>query len=539
VSFITKTSPITVLLPTEISTWQTPSFHITLMASNILQAMVRSWETGIIYTVDVKAPFTVKHLSRLQKTIRDHFYIHVIKSDHIPVCVEFFPRGVGGGFYSQTTIPLPSLPQGNASFSRMPQNPQELVWLLQQPRINEDQRKRYISYANDFIERFADHHTHTKEELHGLVQLVLIADKKMTLDIMEQLAQPIRNNILLNIDFVHALADAIDRAHPDFLSSDNLVDLMQTLIKRMKTTHFKREENDKREKNEREKNDFEDQLKAFVRIVNAMVDANVCEFPLHEHEEVREFLISCSKYDTSGIKNFVAYAEQAFGRVPNDESKLAYVLRHTLGIAKGIYHLYAAFNQLDPERLVKSFFEFQKPLKVVSTAIKGISLQVSTHFQEAFNQASIMIHDGKNYIRKSEWYDQIRYVEFLISSNCFCALEHLLLDDRLQKTPRFMYLLVLKLHEVILTHPDSKIKSETLALLKDIYQDDKKWSNLTLEEDHYKDGDITTALEQAKKGKFKTAAKSMISNQEKFKDRKQLKGMIISYFHHCHPLYAL
>ena len=499
---MTSISKISAIIPSfaEAVSWELPSFRVTLTASAILQAHVHSRETGIIYDAEVKAPFTIIHLNRLQKTIQDHFYIHVIQSNKVPVRVKFFPRGLGGSFYSQSSISLPSIPQGKASLDKTPKTPQELVWVLQQLKVDPDNNRvtLYLSAAFQFIKDFANNPTHPKEQIDGLVLLVLIDNKDITRTVINQLIDLIKNNTLLNIDLVHGLADAIDRASPAFLNPDDLVQLMLTLIERIKISHSTGAEKT-----------FEGQLKALVRILNAMVDANVCDIPRLKHEEIRQFLSSCSKSDAGGIKSFAAYAEQALSRIPNDESKFAAFLRYSTGTVKGIYHFYAAFNHLDPGQLVKGFYSLEDSINAVIDFAKLIGSQVQSVLPDL--QAALS-HDIKFKIRALKWYDQIRYVEFLIASNCFRALEQLLLDPRLNKKSYFMCCLAVKLHEVILTHPNAAIRNETLQLLHNLYQDEKNWSGLTLKEDHFKN----------------ESAGMLKLGKKKLRYRLHLKGLILS-----------
>ena len=497
---ISKISPVIPSLVEAVS-WELPSFRVTLTASAVLQARVCSLETGITYDAEVKAPFTIIHLNRLQKTIQDHFYIRVVQSNKVPVCVEFFPRGLGGGFYSQSSTPLPSISQGKASLDKTPKTPQELVWVLQQLKVNPDNNRvsLYLSAAFQFIEKFAANTIHTKEQIDGLVLLVLIDNKDITRTVINQLIDLIKNNTLLNIDLVHGLADAIDRASPAFLNPDDLVQLMLTLIERIKISHSTGAEKT-----------FEGQLKALVRILNAMVDANVCDIPRLKHEEIRQFLSSCSKSDAGGIKSFAAYAEQALSRIPNDESKFAAFLRYSTGTVKGVYHFYAAFNRLDPGQLVQGFFALQESVTAIIDFGKLIGSQVQNVFPDL--QAALS-QDIKFKIRALKWYDQIRYVEFLIASNCFRALEQLLLDPRLKKESFFMYAFSVKLHEVILTHPNPAIRNETLQLLHNLYQDEKNWSGLTLKEDHFKN---------------ESAGMLELGKKEDIRYRMYLKGLILS-----------
>lgn len=499
-ALITKTSSQSIPI-IQLGNWRMPSFDITLRASNTLQAMVRSIDTDFTYTTEVKAPFIISQISRIQLAIQDHFYPRVILSNQIPVSIEFSVRGVGGGFYSQTSIPLPPIPQGTASLSQVPKTLHELVWVLRQLKTNDARWHPYLSAASEFIKEFAHNPTHTKEQIDGLIMLILIDEKNITRTVINQLIGLIKDNTLLNVDLIHGLASAIDRASPAHLNPDDFVQLTTVLIERMKITHIPGTEAI-----------FEDQLKALVRILNAMVDANVYDIPRQKHEEIKQFLSDCAKSDSIGIKSFAAYAKQAFARIPNDESKFAAFLRYSMGAAKGIYHFYAAFNQLDPGQIVKGFFSLQETASAVFSFAKQIASQVQNalpDFQAAYSQ------DIRLKPRKLDWYDQIRYVEFLISSNCFRALEQLLLDSRVQKKSHFMYLLIIKLNEVILTHPSMVIRKETLLLQQNIYQDDKNWGELVLTDKHYKN-EGPKALELGKK--------------KKIQHRLYLKGMILSNF---------
>ena len=492
-----KTSP-----PFETFSWQTPSFRVTLIASPILKATVYSVETDMTtYDVDVKAPFSTVQLNQLQKTIQDHFYMKVIQSNNVPVRVEFLTKGLGGGFYSQSSTSLPSIPQGKASLTLMPKTPQELVWVLQQLKVdpNNNRVATLLSAANEFINVFANNPTHSKEQIDGLVLLVLIDDKVITRTIINQLIDLIRNNTLLNLDLVLALADAIDRASPSFLNPDDLVQLMLALVERIKKTHA----------TGAEKN-FEEQLKALVRILNAMVDANVCDIPRQKHEEIGQFLSNCSKSNDCGINSIAVYANQALSRIPNDESKLAAFLRYSTGLIKGVYHFYAALNKLDPGQLVKGFFALQESVGAIVDFAKLIGTQMQNVLPEL--QAALG-QDITLKTRTLKWYDQIRYVEFLIASNCFRALEQFLMDPRLKKESFFMYSLSIKLHEVILTHPNAVIRNETLQLLHNLYQDEKTWSGLTLKEDHFKN---------------EKAGMLEFSKKEDIRYRLYIKGLIVS-----------
>ena len=463
--------------------WQTPFYHITLVASQPLQAIVRSLQSQKVSIVAVSATFAKLSPSNLlanQKVIQEVFYARVIRAGEVPVRVEFFTRGLGGSkIYTQKTDPLPNIPKGDADVNRVPKSAQEIVWVMRQLKPDDSRSRLYRECAIQFLSDFEKSSVHSKEQVDGLVLLVLLDDEAITRAVINHLIQKIKNDVLLNLDLVEALADAIDRAMPAHLNPDDLVQLLLTVIERIKKTHSTA------------KLSLKEQLKAVARIINAMADTNKCKIPRETHLDIEKKLESFEKSldDFTGphsqeVRHFANYAKEAFKRVSDDETNFAAFVRHTTGIVQGAYHLWMAFRHMDPQHVVNGLLA----LKANADDLIKFALELGDKLGAIsdLKEGGMKLKEGLTFVRVLRWYEQMRYIELLIDTNSFQALELFLYHPNLAKHPSLMYLTVEKLHEVVLTHPDLTIRQETIVFLRQIYLEEARWSGLQLQEGNFK-----------------------------------------------------
>lgn len=454
----------------QIAEWQFSSYDVSLLFSQTLQGIVRSHTTNKTFHVEFTAPFAKLSPEELiQSEIKKNFYVRMFFSNEEPCRLEFDVRGEGGVkglFYFPRELPLNLIPRGNAALNSIPQTPQEIAWVMRHREAKKEDRDWCVTIARKFINKFTVEASHSDEDINDLVTFVLLDDPKLTRDIIALLINKIdtKNNHLLKLELVHALALAVDRANPSHFNPDDLYQLTLALMERLKTTH-------------NTEISQQELFSALILILNAMVDADMKGVYREKHEQLkRELKTLQDATPFASIYSLTAYALEALRRIPDNETKMARFLRNATGIGMGIFYFSAAVYKIDPKHLVDGFYALKDNLAGLKEFAKEIKDKLSLAIPDLlFGMQELQQSGILSKWKELSWYDEIRYVELLIKSNAFCALEQFLRDIRLHKEPSFFYALVLKLNEIVLTHPNLEIKKETIMLLRDLYRQDEVW----------------------------------------------------------------
>jgi len=362
---------------------------------------------------------------------------------------DFQVRGLGGCFWKwfscckeQEDVEKPLLgasstalvsDEPRAPVSRdLPQSAVELVKAYEAPGLSGKRRRLLLQMAGGVVERFSKSQA-SPAAIRELVTLVQIPHPELTHRILEQLIVLVRDQVTLSLPLIQGIATALEHAYFESLNSDDLVQIMNTLVDRLEKTHW----------DDTEKTAL--QLQAIVRVLNIMGDLDVKG--LHRvkiHEPVYKILDELSESKSVDVAVWATCAKQALVRIPNNETVVRLVLRKCKHLGLGILNLASLVKTHHASLLVTALGEFRQ----------------ACEFQDL----------------QQEWHDQIRVCEWLLLMREIDAFKTHLTKAQ-TKHPFFVWTLVGLCDRTIQTHPVLAVRKVALETLIYIFQnEDKRWS---------------------------------------------------------------
>lgn len=305
----------------------------------------------------------------------------------------------------------------------------------------DDEMLQNLAFA--VIEVFAQKEIKEYKHIEEVKELAISENEEIVRVLLEQFVQPIKEQVILNINLLNGLTEILRHANPALLKSDDLNQILKVIYEKLNIVH--------------QPGSDVSIISLIVSVANLLAVMSDSNFVgLSREEQYEPIYDSLSKLispitmveDIVGlfgdkvtsfhIRHSALYARQALLRIPNDETKLQSVIRRTIKIAQGLNSLNNAFQQKSPSEL----------------------LGVFKLFKEAF----------KYQVRQKQWYDELRYAELLIECNHFTAFEEFIKHSVCYKQESMFYGIVKLLKKTIKQHSDSEVKCNSLKLLAQIWQ---------------------------------------------------------------------
>lgn len=199
------------------------------------------------------------------------------------------------------------------------------------------------------LQAFAKEPAKTSALVLEITPLAIAQDADIVRHLLEQLVLPLRDGLFLHSVLLESLATIFKKANPAFLNAGDLESVLEVIKDRFE--QLTQQQKDKRLP----------LLLALSRLLDAMVDCEVKGLSrIKIHQPLYDRLQALSQDEDKRIAYQAAYATQALVRIPNDETRLRSVLRHTLAAGKGVASLISAVKGLDVKKLGEAFAHFEE-----------------------------------------------------------------------------------------------------------------------------------------------------------------------------------
>ncbi|KAF9536742.1 hypothetical protein EC957_009807, partial [Mortierella hygrophila] len=270
---------------------------------------------------------------------------------------------------------------------------------LDAARANTDEKNRLESLATSVVHTFMRDERKGSEVVAEVVPLASILNRGDYGLLLISFVEAVERSTLLDVNSLDGLAQLIQRAAPGSINSDDLVNILRVLHKRLQATHSQSVSHRYR------------LLLAVSRVLDAMVDANIGDVDrINLHEPLTDLLrVSESSKDPYLSSFEAAYATQALLSVSDDESVWHAGFRRVwLVLTVG-----AAFTKVPDPREIKDALEALEKVyeagKRATNTLKDALEAIKTR-----GRAEFTVEEGLKF--KLAWYRALRTAELYIQT---------------------------------------------------------------------------------------------------------------------------
>ncbi|KAG0376300.1 hypothetical protein BGX24_007933, partial [Mortierella sp. AD032] len=239
----------------------------------------------------------------------------------------------------------------------------ELKWLAEMNK--NPMEKAHIRWlATRMVEDFIQDTNNDSVKIAEIVALGHVLDREPYRNLLSSIIGRFEDARLLNTDLLEGLVQLVQSASSGFLVSDDLVKTFSVLRIRLQGTHQQSSDHS-----------FRITL-AVSRVLDVMAEHGVKDLNRVEEREPLSGLLSGLKESSDPYLIYQAcYAFQALHYVPDDETALEAVLRHSSGVVNGLVKVSAVFK-LDLGSVLEGLGKLQEAFSgaigAASTVYEGI-----------------------------------------------------------------------------------------------------------------------------------------------------------------------
>ncbi|KAF9124807.1 hypothetical protein BG015_005017, partial [Linnemannia schmuckeri] len=338
----------------------------------------------------------------------------------------------------------------------------ELDWLAEM-RGNpmEQDRMRWLLFK--MVEMFVTDATKDSTEIAEIVALAPVLDKEYYRKLLSSIIADFDQAVILDVDLLQGLIQLVQSASPDFLDADDLIKILRIIRTRLQDTHQQSTEHS-----------YHLTL-AVSRILDVMTEHKVQDLDrIEEHEPLAQVLSGLMGSSDPYLLYQACYAFQALQYVPDDETPLQVVLRHSTSVANGLVQIMAVFR-LDPGSILEGVDNLCESLggtfEAASTVYDGVCSLMESG-QGVFDSLKEGYASGK----KRPWYSAIRAAYALAQAGQLKDLKKLIYRAPCRRDPLFQWGVCQLLGEMASDAIWSvAIRQQSVDLLGDLYRNDTEW----------------------------------------------------------------
>ncbi|KAF9329737.1 hypothetical protein BGZ91_000429, partial [Linnemannia elongata] len=270
------------------------------------------------------------------------------------------------------------------------------------------------------------------------------------------------DSLILDVNLLQGLVQLVQSASPGFLVSDDLIKVLSLLRTHLEGTHRHSYEH------------LGHLTLAVSRILDIMADHKVPDFNrIMEHEPLSAILSGLKDSSDPYLMYQACYAFQALQYVPDDETVLQAVLRHSTGVVDGSVKV--ANVKLD----LGSVLEGLKKLQEISdSAIEiGSSVYESVgSLRESGRGVLESLREGLGSRQKSLWYPAVRAAHAFVQAGQLKDMKQLIGEAPCRQDPLFQWGICQLLGEIAV---DSlwaiATRQQAIDLLGHLYKEGQEW----------------------------------------------------------------
>ncbi|KAK3815578.1 MAG: WD40-repeat-containing domain protein [Linnemannia elongata] len=325
----------------------------------------------------------------------------------------------------------------------------------------EQQRLRWLGAR--MVEEFTKDTSKDSTKIAEMVLIGPVLDNELFRRLLSCTITAFDQAVLLDVDILHGLVQLVQSAPSRSLLSDDLVKILRVLRVRLQDTH-----------QQTSVHPFHLML-AVSRLLDVMAEHKVQDLDrVEEHEPLSGVLSGLRGSSDPYLMYQVCYAFQALQYVPNNETPLQAVLRHSTGVVDGLVKVSAVFK-LDLTAVLEGLGKLQETL----VGVVGVASSV-------YNGAYSLMESGQGVLesmkeglgsgQKRPWYTAVRAAYALVQTGQLKDLNVLVYEAPCRRDPLFQWGICQLLGEIASdTIWDTNVRLRAVELLGELYSNDPKW----------------------------------------------------------------
>ncbi|KAG0041359.1 hypothetical protein BGZ83_001897, partial [Gryganskiella cystojenkinii] len=268
---------------------------------------------------------------------------------------------------------------------------------------------------------------------------------------------------ILDVDLLQGLVQLVQAASPGFLVSDDLVKILSILRVRLQGTHQQSTEHP-----------YHLTL-AVSRVLDVMAEHEVKDLDrVQEHEPLSGVLSGLKGSSEPYLMYQACYAYQALQYVPDEETALQALLRHSAGVAEGLVKISGVFK-LDLGSLLEGLESLQEALESTIATVGSVYGGVCS-LMESGRGVMESLKEGFGSGQKRPWYAALRAAYTLVQAGQLKDLNQLVFEAACRRDPLFQWGICQLLGEIAVdTVWTLATRQQAVDLLGELYMNDLEW----------------------------------------------------------------
>ncbi|KAF9136314.1 hypothetical protein BGW39_000030 [Mortierella sp. 14UC] len=367
------------------------------------------------------------------------------------------------------TSPLPATigsdeandgPTNTVQGSKFTKTEQDWLAEIKQDPMEQDHLRWLV--ARMVIQFIQDAHKDSTE-IAEIVALGPVLQREPYRKLLSSFIKDFDESLILDVDLLEGLVQLVQSASPGFLEPDDLVKVLSMFRIRLERTHQQTSENPYR------------LALAISRILDVMADHKVQDLDrVVEHEPLSGILSGLQGSSDPFLIYQACYAFQALQFVPDNETPLQAVLRHSVGVVDGLVQISSVFK-LDLASVLEGLESLQENLGgafgVAKTVYEGVSSLL-----ESGRSVFDSLKEGYGSGKKRPWYSAIRAAYAFVQAGQLKDLNRIIVEAPCRRDPLFQWGVCHLLGEIASDAIwDVAVRLRSVDLLGDLYRNDPDW----------------------------------------------------------------
>ena len=330
-----------------------------------------------------------------------------------------------------------------------------------------EEQERLKGLSTDVIRAFKREEIKDAKVVAEVVCLAPILDKDLFRELLKLFYSGIEASPLLDFQQLEGIARLIQGADPGYLSSDNLVKILELLSTRLMNTHQHSPEN------------MHQLTLAVSHILDAMADTQVTDLDREKlHEPLSTYLNELRKNSDPFLVYQAAYAYQALLCVPDDETTWQSAMRRTGRVVQSFSGLVSVVNGFDLRKFIKGLENIQKDMPGAPSVVEAVISTYDNVSSLVTGGRGLMdsLMKGSSFEQKRDWYSALRGADVLIRNGELKTFKKLVCEAPCRYDPAFQWGVCQRLGEIaentlwgLLT------RRSAVEFLGEIYLNDEIW----------------------------------------------------------------
>ncbi|KAG0305795.1 hypothetical protein BGZ97_000977, partial [Linnemannia gamsii] len=330
-------------------------------------------------------------------------------------------------------------------------------------RQDPTERDRLFWLGTRMVDEFAKDALKDSNEITEIVLIGPVLEKEHFRGLLSCIITAFGQSVILNVDLLQGLVQLVQSAPPGFLLSDDLIKILRILRTRLQDTH-----------QQSSVHTYHLTL-AVSRLLDVMADNKVQNLDrVEEHEPLSGVLSGLKGSSDTYLMYQACYAFQALQYVPDDETVIQAVLRHSTGVVDGLVKI-SAVMKLDLGAVLEGLDKLQEVLgstfEIAGTVYEGVC-----SLMESGRGVFDSLKGGYGKGKKRPWYPAVRAAYALAQAGQLKDLNRLICEAPCRRDPLFQWGVCQLLGEMASDDTwNVTVRQQAVDFLGFLYKDDPDW----------------------------------------------------------------